>query len=88
MIPLSQLADIIVEDGPAQISRENIHRKISVEANVRGRDLGSFVADVQQAVAARVTAARRLLRRVRRPVREPAAGIASIGRSWCLSRSS
>jgi len=54
MIPLSQLADIILEDGPAQISRENIHRKISVEANVRGRDLGSFIADVQQAVAARI----------------------------------
>ena len=42
MIPLSQLADIILEDGPAQISRENIHRKISVEANVRGRDLGQL----------------------------------------------
>jgi cobalt-zinc-cadmium resistance protein CzcA len=54
MIPLSQLADIILEDGPAQISRENIHRKISVEANVRGRDLGSFIADIQQAVGARV----------------------------------
>ena len=50
MIPLSQLADVIVEEGPAQISRENIHRKINVEANVRGRDLGSFVADVQRAV--------------------------------------
>ncbi len=54
MIPLSQLADIILEDGPAQISRENIHRKISIEANVRGRDLGSFIAAVQQAVAQRV----------------------------------
>lgn len=54
MIPLSQLADIVVEEGPAQISRENIHRKINVEANVRGRDLGRFVADVQRAVAAEV----------------------------------
>lgn len=54
MIPLSQLADMVVEEGPAQISRENIHRKISVEVNVRGRDLGSFVADVQAAVAGRV----------------------------------
>ncbi|MGV3519962.1 efflux RND transporter permease subunit [Luteitalea sp.] len=54
MIPLSQLADIILEEGPAQISRENIHRKISIEANVRGRDLGSFIADVQRAVAERV----------------------------------
>jgi cobalt-zinc-cadmium resistance protein CzcA len=55
MIPLSQLADIEVEEGPAQITRENIHRRIAVEANVRGRDLAGFVADVQQAVNAQVT---------------------------------
>jgi len=54
MIPLSQLADIVVEEGPAQITRENIHRRIAVEANVRGTDLASFVADVQQAVASQV----------------------------------
>ena len=54
MIPLSQLADIIVEDGPAQISRDNIHRRIAVETNVRGRDLGGFVADVQRAIAQNV----------------------------------
>ncbi len=54
-IPLSQLADIIIEDGPAQISRENIHRRIAVEANVRGRDLGGFVADVQRAIGSKVT---------------------------------
>jgi cobalt-zinc-cadmium resistance protein CzcA len=53
-IPISQLADIVVEEGPAQISRENIHRRIAIEANVRGRDLGSFVADLQQAVGERV----------------------------------
>ncbi len=50
MIPLSQLADIAVEEGPAQITRENIHRRIAVEANVRGRDLAGFVADVQRAI--------------------------------------
>jgi len=55
MIPLSQLADIRLEEGPAQISRENIRRKISVEGNVRGRDLGGFVADVQAAIASKVT---------------------------------
>ncbi|MGE3177343.1 MAG: efflux RND transporter permease subunit [Vicinamibacterales bacterium] len=54
MIPLSQLAEIVVEEGPAQITRENIHRRIAVEANVRGTDLASFVAAVQQAVAAQV----------------------------------
>lgn len=50
LIPLSQLANIWVEDGPAQISREDIHRRITVEANVRGRDLAGFVADVQRAI--------------------------------------
>lgn len=47
LIPLSQLASIDIEEGPAQISRENISRRITVEANVRGRDLASFVAEAQ-----------------------------------------
>ncbi|HHL40398.1 MAG TPA: efflux RND transporter permease subunit [Deltaproteobacteria bacterium] len=47
LIPLSQLASIEIEEGPAQISRENISRRITVETNVRGRDLGSFVAEAQ-----------------------------------------
>ena len=47
LIPLSQLASIEIEEGPAQISRENISRRITVEANVRGRDLASFVAEAQ-----------------------------------------
>ena len=50
MLPLSQLARIEIVDGPAQISRDRISRRISVEANVRGRDLGSFVAEAQEAV--------------------------------------
>lgn len=53
-IPLSQLADIRTETGLAQISRENVHRRLAVETNVRGRDLASFVADAQRAVEARV----------------------------------
>jgi len=54
LIPLGQLADIRTEEGPAQISRENIHRRLAVEANVRGRDLASFVAAAQAAVDAKV----------------------------------
>lgn len=50
LIPLSQLADVRVEEGPAQISRENVHRRLSVESNIRGRDLAGFVADAQEAV--------------------------------------
>ncbi|MBX7257349.1 MAG: CusA/CzcA family heavy metal efflux RND transporter [Candidatus Hydrogenedentes bacterium] len=48
LIPLSQVASISIEEGPAQISREDIHRRITVEANVRGRDLASFVAEAQR----------------------------------------
>ncbi len=50
LIPLAQLADIQIEDGPAQISRDRISRRINIEANVRGRDLASFVAEAQEAV--------------------------------------
>ncbi len=50
LIPLAQLADIHIEDGPAQISRDRISRRINVEANVRGRDLASFVAEARGAV--------------------------------------
>ena len=53
-LPLAQLADIELVDGPAQISRDRISRRINVEVNVRGRDLGSFVADAQRAVDAKV----------------------------------
>jgi cobalt-zinc-cadmium resistance protein CzcA len=42
-VPLAQLAEIRVEEGPAQISREFGQRRLNVEANVRGRDLESFV---------------------------------------------
>ena len=47
-IPLSQLADIRIVEGAAQISREDARRRIGVEANVRGRDVGSFVREVQE----------------------------------------
>ena len=47
LLPLSQLASIEIEEGPAQISRENISRRITVECNVRGRDLASFVAEAK-----------------------------------------
>jgi cobalt-zinc-cadmium resistance protein CzcA len=54
LIPLSQVADITIEEGPAQISREAISRRITVETNVRGRDLASFVAEAQEAVREQV----------------------------------
>jgi heavy metal efflux system protein len=53
-VPLSQVADIRMEEGPAQIDREYGRRKITVQANVRGRDVASFVADAKKAVTAHV----------------------------------
>jgi cobalt-zinc-cadmium resistance protein CzcA len=54
LVPLSQLADITVATGPAQISRESISRRTTVEANVRGRDLASAVAEAKRAIEAQV----------------------------------
>jgi len=54
LIPLSRLADITLGEGPAQISREQIQRRLAVEANVRGRDLAGFVAEARSAVAAKL----------------------------------
>jgi cobalt-zinc-cadmium resistance protein CzcA len=53
-IPLSQLAEIALVDGPAQVSREDARRRIAVELNVRGRDIGSFVSDAQAAIGRQV----------------------------------
>ena len=49
-IPLSQLADIRLVEGPAQISREDTRRRVGVELNVRGRDIGSFVDEAKNAI--------------------------------------
>ena len=54
LVPLSQVADIRLEEGPAQVSRERGQRRIVVEANLVGRDVGSFVADAKRAIAERV----------------------------------
>ncbi len=53
-IPLSEVASLELAPGPSQVSRENGKRRIVVSANVRGRDLGSFVAEAQAALQARV----------------------------------
>jgi cobalt-zinc-cadmium resistance protein CzcA len=52
LMPLGQLADLEFEVGPAQVSREQNRRRLTVEANVRGRDLAGFVADARDALAA------------------------------------
>lgn len=51
-VPLSELARVEIAPGPNQISRENGKRKLTVTANVRDRDLGSFIAELQARMAA------------------------------------
>jgi cobalt-zinc-cadmium resistance protein CzcA len=53
-VPLREVARIETTQGPNQVNRENGKRRVVVTANVRGRDLGSFVADLQQRIEARV----------------------------------
>ncbi|MFJ5380945.1 efflux RND transporter permease subunit [Cupriavidus sp. CER94] len=53
-VPLQSVAKIEVSDGPAQISREMAKRRVVVMINVKDRDLGGFVAELQSATEARV----------------------------------
>jgi cobalt-zinc-cadmium resistance protein CzcA len=49
-IPMSRLADIKVIEGPSTITREWGYRRINISSNVRGRDLGSFIAEAQRRI--------------------------------------
>lgn len=53
-IPLGAVARVVTTEGPNQISRENGKRRIVVQTNVRGRDLGSFVDEAQSRIASEV----------------------------------
>lgn len=53
-VPLKEVATFRQSEGPNQISRENGKRRVVVQANVRGRDIGSFVGEAQDAIAAQV----------------------------------
>ncbi|MCK6550420.1 CusA/CzcA family heavy metal efflux RND transporter [Myxococcota bacterium] len=54
LVPLGQIASIQIIDSPASVSREAVRRRTSVEVNVRGRDLASFVAELESEVAQRI----------------------------------
>jgi len=53
-VPLNEIASIELAPAPNQVSRENGKRLVVVTANVRGRDLGSFVSEVQSRIASDV----------------------------------
>ena len=53
-VPLSDLARVEMTEGPVQISRENGQRRIGIELNVSGRDIGGFVREAQRQLRERV----------------------------------
>ncbi len=53
-IVLKDLAEIVAEEGPSEVERENVQRRAVVGVNVRGRDIASFVAEAQAAIDAHV----------------------------------
>ena len=53
-VPLVQVADIALVEGPPTVSREGAQRRIVVQCNVRGRDMGGFVEEAQRATRERV----------------------------------
>ncbi len=53
-VPLKEVAELQLVMGYSQVNRENGKRRVVISTNVRGRDLGSFVQDVQQAIKANV----------------------------------
>jgi len=53
-VPLEQLAEVKMIEGPVQISRQDGVRRIGIEMNITGRDIGSFVAEAKQKIKAQV----------------------------------
>src|SRR5207244_11497158 len=47
-VPLSQVADVRIDQGPNTINRENVQRRIIIQSNVAGRDLGSVTDEIRQ----------------------------------------
>jgi HME family heavy-metal exporter len=50
-VPLASVADIVTSSGPNTINRENVRRRIVVQCNTAGRDLGSIVGEIEQRLA-------------------------------------
>jgi cobalt-zinc-cadmium resistance protein CzcA len=54
-LPLAQLAEVGTSEGPVQISRENGERRIGIELNIKGRDIGSYVQEAKRRIREKVT---------------------------------
>ncbi len=53
-VRLGDVAQISIESGPPQVRRDDVQRRVVIQANVQGRDMGSVVADIRQAIADQV----------------------------------
>ncbi len=51
ILRLADIADIEIKDGPAQVRRDDVQRRIVIQSNVEGRDMGSVVADINTAIS-------------------------------------
>lgn len=53
-VRLGDVANVTIESGPPQVRRDDVQRRVVIQANVQNRDMGSVVADIQQAIAEKV----------------------------------
>jgi len=54
MVRLGDVADIAIESGPPQVRRDDVQRRVVIQANVQGRDMGSVVKDIREAIESKV----------------------------------
>lgn len=53
-VRLGDVAQVFIESGPPQVRRDDVQRRVVIQANVQGRDMGSVVADIKTAIANQV----------------------------------
>jgi len=53
-VRLGDVADVSIESGPPQVRRDDVQRRVVIQSNVQGRDMGSVVADIQDAITSEV----------------------------------
>jgi heavy metal efflux system protein len=53
-VRLGDVAEIVIDSGPPQVRRDDVQRRVVIQANVQGRDMGSVVADIRQTINERV----------------------------------
>ena len=53
-VRLGEVADVVIESGPPQIRRDDVQRRVVIQSNVEGRDMGGLVTELQQRIATEV----------------------------------